>query len=64
MSSNEIYRKKFAELCFIEDRFVNLYKYHANHVKDSNILEKLKHIYNEEKKHCEIAKGFVDKLSK
>ena len=62
MNSNEIYRKKFEKLYLMEDRFVNLYKYNINRVRDPNILDKLKQIYGDEKKHCEIVKGFIDKI--
>ena len=64
MISNQLYKKEFETLVRFEERFISLYGYHLNRIKDTSLLDRLKNIYDEEKKHLELTKGFIDKLNK
>ena len=64
MSSSEVYRKKFEEMRLTEEKARDLYAYEIERIKDPALLEKLKEIYEDEKKHVQITSNFIDLLSK
>ena len=63
MSYNEIYMKKFEELAATEEKFMELYKFYAGKAEDAYLLAKFKEIYEDEKKHVAIARGFIKIIS-
>ena len=64
MNSKNIYEKKFNEMLLIEEKARDLYKYYVDRIKDPELLGKFNEIYNDEVKHVQIVKSFIDKLSK
>jgi len=61
MDSKDIYRKKFEEMLRVEEKARDLYKYYLSRIEDSSILEKFKELHEDEERHVNIVKGFIDK---
>jgi len=59
MGSNNVYIKKFEELLQAEEKARDFYKYYANQLSDSGLLEKFKKIYQDEEKHVNICKNII-----
>jgi len=64
VNSKNIYEKKFNEMLLIEEKARDLYKYYVDRIKDPELLGKFNEIYNDEVRHVQIVKSFIDKLSK
>tara|TARA_B100000315_G_C14268170_1_gene447393 strand:- start:264 stop:458 length:195 start_codon:yes stop_codon:yes gene_type:complete len=59
MSSDNVYIKKFEELLQVEEKARDFYKYYINQLKDTNLLEKFKEIYQDEIRHVNISKNII-----
>ena len=63
MSFKEPYREKFTEAFQIEEKARDLYGYYTHRLEDKKLLKGFREIYEDEKKHVEITKAFINLLS-
>ena len=63
MSSKDIYKKKFEEMLFVEEKARDLYKYYVDRLKDGYLLDRFTEIYKDEEDHLSIVKVFIEKAS-